>query len=91
MIVDTSVLIAILRKEIGWQQLIDRLLLETHVRISAGTLIEARMVAEREGGRGELNTILADGGFEVVSVDSIQVDHAIDGSGALARNVIPRG
>lgn len=91
MIVDTSVLIAILRKEAGWEELIDRLLAENAVRISAGTLLEARLVAERERGQAELDTILVDAGIEVIPVDREQVDLAIGGFRRFGKGHHPAG
>ncbi len=79
MIVDTSALIAILRREQGADQLIDRLLKEADVRISAGTLLEARLVAERDGGTPELLKLLEVVGIEVVPVDARQVEIAFEG------------
>ena len=58
MIVDTSALVAVLRRENGADRLIDHLLAGTEVRISAGTLLETRIVAERDGGTAELEELL---------------------------------
>ena len=79
MIVDTSALIAVLRREPEADRFIDRLLATSEVRISAGTLLEIRIVAERDGGGAELEELLATLGIEVVPVDARQVDLAFDG------------
>lgn len=79
MIVDTSALIAILRKEDGWKDFLNKLLLSPVVRISAGTLVEARMVAEREQGTAELAILIAQAGIEIVPVDAAQADAAAEG------------
>ena len=79
MIVDTSALIAVLRREPEADRFIDRLLATSEVRISAGTLPEIRIVAERDGGSAELGGLQATLGIEVVPVDARQVDLAFDG------------
>ncbi len=79
MIVDTSALIAVLRREPEADRFLDRLLATSEVRISAGTLLEIRIVAERDGGSAELEELLATLGIEVVPVDARQVDLAFDG------------
>ena len=79
MIVDTSALIAILRREPDAETLIERMLAEASVRVSAGTLLEARIVAERDGGGKELDGILEAASIEIVPVDAHQIDLAFDG------------
>lgn len=79
MIVDTSALVAVLRRELGADRLIDRLLAGDDVRISAGTLLEARIVAERDGGTAELEKLIETIGIEVVPVDARQVAIAFEG------------
>ncbi len=79
MIVDTSALIAVLRREPEADRFIDRLLATSEVLISAGTLLEIRIVAERDGGSAELEELQATLGIEVVPVDARQVDLAFDG------------
>jgi ribonuclease VapC len=78
-IVDTSALIAILRKEPDWEALLNKLLAAPTSRMSAGTLIETRVVAEREGGSADLAILLAQAGVQVISVDQVQADAAHDG------------
>jgi ribonuclease VapC len=78
MIVDTSALIAILRSEKEAESFTRKILASSSVRISAGTLVEARIVAERDGGAKELEELIALCGIEVMSVDATQADIAID-------------
>ena len=79
MIVDTSALVAVLRREAGADRLIEHLLSEAEVRISAGTLLETRIVAERDGGTAELEELIETIGVEVVPVDARQVALAFEG------------
>lgn len=79
MIVDTSALIAILRKEPDWEALLNKLLAAPVARMSAGTLIETRLVAEREGGTADLAVLMAQARVQVVPVDQAQADAAHDG------------
>lgn len=78
MIVDTSTLIAILRREPESDRLVDRLLTTPEARISAGTMLETRIVAERDGGTTELKELIEAADIEVVPVDSRQIDLAFD-------------
>ena len=59
--------------------LTDHLLATSEVRLSAGTLLETRIVAERDGGSAELEELLEVLGVEIVSVDARQADLAFDG------------
>jgi ribonuclease VapC len=79
MIVDTSALIAILRKEPGYQSFIETLLTTDRVRISAATLLESRMVATRDKGLAELAELLVTLDAEIVGVDQAQGDIAFQG------------
>jgi ribonuclease VapC len=78
-IVDTSALIAILRDEPDAEELLHRLLTDHAPRISAGTLLEARIVAERDGGAEELAELLSLADVEVVPVDERLVDVGKEG------------
>lgn len=78
MIVDTSALIAILRSEPEAESFTERILASSSVRISAGTLLEARLVAERDGGAKEIEELVALCGIEIVAVDVAQTDLAIE-------------
>ena len=55
------------------------MLAAAEVRISAGTLLEVRIVAARDGGLAELAELLEAVGVEVEPVDPAQVDAAMDG------------
>lgn len=79
MIVDTSALIAILRKEQGYQSLIETVLKADRVRISAATLLESRMVANRDNGLSELAELLVTVDAEIIAVDQVQADIAFQG------------
>ncbi len=79
MIVDTSALISVLRREPEADRFIDRLLAARHVRISTATLLETRLVAERDGGSGELLELIEAAGIEVVPVDARQAELAFEG------------
>ncbi len=58
MIVDTSALIAILRGEPDAPELTAKLTSGVPVRLSAGTLLEARIIAWRDGEQIELREFL---------------------------------
>ncbi|NBC13657.1 MAG: PIN domain-containing protein [Gammaproteobacteria bacterium] len=79
MIVDTSALIAILRKEQRYQSFIETLLKADRVRISAATLLESRMVAHRDNGLAELAELLVTLDAEIIAVDQAQTDVAFQG------------
>ena len=79
MIVDTSALIAILRKEQGYQSFIEALLKTDRVRISAATLLESRMVANRDNGLPELAELLVILDAEIIAVDQTQAEIAFQG------------
>lgn len=79
MIADTSAVIAILRKEQGYQSFIDTLLKSDRVRISAATLLECRMVANRDKGLAELEALLVTLDTEIIPVDQAQGDITFQG------------
>lgn len=79
MIVDTSALIAILRKEQGYQSFIEALLKTDRVRMSAATLLESRMVANRDHGLAELAELLVTLDAEIIAGDQAQADIAFQG------------
>ncbi len=91
MIVDTSALIAVVRREPEADRFIDHLLAASEVRISAGTLIEMRIVAERDGGSAELDVLLEAAAVEVVPVDARQVELAFDGFRRFGKGRHPAG
>jgi ribonuclease VapC len=79
MIVDTSALIAVLRQEPEAGAFVESLLTAGRVRLSAATLLEARMVANRDRGVAELGELLDTLDAEVVPVDATQADIVFDG------------
>ena len=91
MIVDTSALIALLRREAEADRFIGLLLAAPEVRISAGTLLEARIVAERDGGVEELEELIEAVGVEIVPADSRQIDLAFDGFRRFGKGRHPAG
>ena len=91
MIVDTSALIAVLRREPEADRFVDRLLATSEVRISAGTLLEIRIVAERDDGGAEFEELLEAVGIEVVPVDARHVELAFDGFRRFGKGRHPAG
>lgn len=91
MIADTSALVAILRREPEASRFIDALLTADRVRISAATLLEARMVANRDNGIAELDELLETIDAEVIPVDQIQTDIAFDGLLGFGKGRHPAG
>ena len=91
MIVDTSALIAILRREPEADQFTELLLAASDVRISAGTLIEAHLVAERDGGSAELEEMIEAIGAEIVAADAGQIRLALDGFRRFGKGCHPAG
>lgn len=91
MIVDTSALIAILRSEPEAAPFTEVLLRSAVVRISAGTLLETRLVAERDRGLAELGELLETLGVEVVPVDAAQVELASEGFRRFGKGRHPAG
>ena len=91
MIVDTSALIAVLRHEPEADGFVELMLASSAVRVSAGTLVETRIVAERDGGAAEMADLLEAIGVEVVPVDARQVDLAFDGFRRFGKGRHPAG
>lgn len=79
MIVDTSALIAILKGEPEAARLLDALLSARNARISAASLVEARIVAERFNGTTQLEKLILQADIEVVPLDTTQADLAYEG------------
>lgn len=79
MIVDTSALIAILTREPEAALFNAKIAEAVSPRISAGTLVEARLVAARYGTGDELEQLLLAAAIEVAPVDSAQADIAFQG------------
>lgn len=57
-IVDTSAWIAVLRREADGERFVNLMLATPDARVSAGTLLETRIVVERDGGSAELEDSL---------------------------------
>ena len=91
MIVDTSALIAMLREEPEAEEFRDRLLDAANVRISAGTLVEARIVAARTDNDAELSRLLATAAVDVVPFDARQAEFAFDGFVRFGKGRHPAG
>ncbi len=91
MIVDTSALIAVLRHEPEANGFVELMLASSAVRVSAGTLVETRIVAERDGGAAEMADLLEAIGVDVVPVDARQVDLAFDGFRRFGKGRHPAG
>ena len=85
MVLDSSVLVAIMQREPGWQRLRSIVASAERRLISAATLIETSLVIEgRRGPNGELelDTLLIELPVEIVPVDAAQA--------ALARSAFRR-
>jgi ribonuclease VapC len=80
LIVDTSALVAVLRGEPEARQFTDILLAQDSVRVSVGTLIEARMVVEREAdGAAQLDRLLQAFAIDAMPVDLAHIEFASEG------------
>jgi ribonuclease VapC len=79
MVVDSSVTVAILRKEPGWERLRDALLSADRCMMSAATLVEAGLVMEGRlgvGGAADLDRLVAEVQIEIVSFNARQAELA---------------
>lgn len=80
MIVDSSALIAIVRREEDWEDLVAAIGGQSGlVSMSAVTWIESRMVAMRDNLREELEQFVQSINIEIVPVDLAQADIAMAG------------
>ena len=73
MIVDTSAVVAILRKEAEGRDFFDRVSDAEHPAMSAVALVEAALVIEGRGGRqagADLDNFLTEAGMEIVAVSA---------------------
>ncbi|WP_137846387.1 type II toxin-antitoxin system VapC family toxin [Microbacterium sp. 2FI] len=80
MIVDTSALVAILKREAGHEQVLDALLSDD-ASISAATLVETRVVVGSTlgvAGRRRLESLLTQAAVRVVAFDEEQAQVAAD-------------
>jgi len=81
-VVDTSAAIAILMGEATRDDLLEHLAAADERLISAGTLIELGIVLEARigpGATGVIDRFLRDGGLDLVPVDRVHVDRAMEG------------
>ena len=79
MVIDSSVLIAIITREPEQDEIVAVLEAADHVAISASTLVEVRMVAHNKGGPamvGRLDALLNAFGVEVVATTAGHADIA---------------
>lgn len=82
LVLDTSAAMAILTAEPGHEALATSLASAERRLVSAGTLIELGIVLEARVGPaagGIIERFLRDGGVEVVAVDRVAVDRAVEG------------
>lgn len=90
-VVDTSALLAILLGEPDAERCIGALESETEVLISAGTLAEAMIVADRRNIGPELRSLVEDLGFEVVPVSAAGSEAVALAYARWGRGVHPAG
>lgn len=79
MVVDTSALVAILKREDGWERLVDALTHAPVRRISAATLVEAGIVVHAmygDHGERELDLLLSRARIETVALSAEQSEIA---------------
>ena len=92
MIVDSSALIAVLRSEPDADRFAAAMLNADHVRVSIGTLIEARIIAEREsGGAADLDALLHLLKAEILDLDYRQAGFALEGFQRFGKGRHPAG
>lgn len=91
MIVDSSALVAILGREPGYEALINLLIQTPRISISAGTLIEVRIIATTRGIGQDLEQLLQQLQVLVVPVDQYQADLALEGFRSYGKGQHPAG
>lgn len=91
MIADTSALVAILRDEPEGERFMELLLSAGRVRVAAGTLLEARIVAERDVAADRVDRLLEQLGAEVAPMDVQQVGLAFEGFRRFGKGRHPAG
>jgi ribonuclease VapC len=89
--VDTSALMAILQREPGFEVCMDVLEAETEVLISAGTLVEALIVAGRRDVAQPMNALIDGLGFTVAPVTAAMARRVAEAYGRWGRGVHPAG
>ena len=91
MIIDTSALIAILRQEEEGARFTDVLLQSADNRISAGTLLEAQLIAAGYNGLDELVALLEEIDVEIVPFDARQAELAFEAFQRFGKGRHPAG
>jgi ribonuclease VapC len=90
-VVDTSVLMAILKTEPGARDCWLRLKREQQVSLSAGTLTEAMIVATRQGYRNEMQDLIALTVSDVIDVTPSRAEHAASAYARWGKGFHPAG
>ena len=90
-VVDTSALMAIVMNETAANVCSDRLAAEERVAISAGTLVEALIVAGRRNRASEMASLIFLQALEVLSVTESSAKRAADAYGRWGKGVHPAG
>lgn len=90
-VVDTSALMAILLDETEADRCADVLEAEDQILISAGTLAEALIVAQRRNLKAEMEQLIAGLGFEIISVTAATAQNAAQAYGIWGKGLHPAG
>ncbi len=89
--VDTSALMAILLDEPEAEACVEALAAGDRIVVSAGTVAEALIVAERRGLRAEMNGLVDGLGLEVVGVSAASARRVADAYARWGKGVHPAG
>jgi ribonuclease VapC len=90
-VVDTSALIAVLLKEAQWEACKETLEGEADLLVSAGTLAEALIVAERRGLTAAMSILLGEIDFQIVPVTEASARRAAAAYATWGKGVHPAG
>jgi len=88
-VVDTSVLMAIARREPEAEACVAALVAEDHVLISAGTMAEALIVSSRRNLGPEVSRMIEELGFEIVTVTPVSARRVADAYDRWGRGASP--
>lgn len=94
MVVDSSAVIAILKREPGWENLQDALLTAEVAVMSAAVVVETSLVIEAAGGQAgveRLDALLKAAGIAVVAFEPEQVELAREGFRRFGKGRHPAG